>query len=69
MREGELRRGMWVTVEGRVGILVTTGFQQCEVHFTNEAGETAEIRQVRTPRLRPATLDEIPVSRRPQPAE
>ena len=58
------RSGMWVTTDGRTGILAEVA-PLSEVHFVdNNTGETVEIKQVSLDALQQAHYDEIPAIRR-----
>ena len=59
-----IRRGSWVVVDGKIGILHSITPSGCEVHFTNDTGHTICVQDGIEPGLiRMATLNELPWER------
>jgi hypothetical protein len=63
-----LRKGMWVTVKGRVGILAGIAATSGEVHYVDDKGVTVERADVSLRALTQAAYDDIPEARRPDEA-
>jgi hypothetical protein len=62
-----LRQGMWVRFNDKIGILDKIQNGGCEVHLTNDAGETEFVVLAGANQLQQATLNDIPEPRRPSP--
>lgn len=58
-------RGMWVVVDGKVGIGAEYYDGIADIHFVNEIGETYDIQKVPYDQIRIAKYSEIPENRRP----
>lgn len=63
-RVGSLRRGMWVTHEGQVGILTSTKGDKVEVHFVNGKGETYNVKDVPIDEVVQARKSQVPDCRK-----
>ena len=68
MNKNNLRKGMWVkTMDGEVGILAAfLDYSDCEVHLTNELGETRLVVLKPKSELIQASYMDIPENRRPE---
>jgi hypothetical protein len=63
----EYRKGMWVTVAGRVGILAKPDDRDAyaEIHYTDADGNTVEVVAVPYAHIAQAAFADIPALRRP----
>ena len=61
-----LRRGSWVMIEGRLGILNTFLGEDAEIHYVDDVGDTEEVVVEKLARVKRVTdFDILPVKRRP----
>jgi hypothetical protein len=60
-----VRKGMWVVVDDKVGIVASIDGSALEIHFVDEVGNTFLHSLVPTGTVRQATYEEIPEERRP----
>lgn len=58
------KAGMWVEVDGRVGLLFQVGEESCVVHFVDASGNTYDSTAVPKQAINRAPFDKIPASRR-----
>lgn len=61
---GQMRRGMWVDYQGRVGILYRFDGDKVEVHLVDQDGLTEEIVKVPMEAVRQANKHQVPECRR-----
>ena len=65
-----LRRGSWVMIEGRLGILNTFLGEDAEIHYVDDVGDTEEVVVEKLARVKRVTdFDILPVKRRPASAK
>lgn len=60
-----LRKGMWVRLADRIGIIANLGADGAEVHLVDAEGVTETVVMIVESSIAQAAYDDIPAARRP----